>query len=97
MIVVFFLCISSIDVVFTTHVLITPINFILTHVKPPYGPFQPLEPHPYFAPGVCLTAGTTLFLFFAGGFWAEKIGYANKLSSDPVLDGGLTLTSLHPY
>ncbi|KAG8863280.1 hypothetical protein FRB96_008771 [Tulasnella sp. 330] len=80
-IVVLFLCISSIDVVFTTRVLITPINFVLTHVKPPYGPFQPLEPHQYFAPGVCLTAGTTLFLFFAGGFWAEKIGYvshANK-------------------
>ncbi|KAG9006779.1 hypothetical protein FRB94_000463 [Tulasnella sp. JGI-2019a] len=81
------------DVVLSTGVLLTPINFVLTHVKPPYGPFQPLDPHPHFALAVCLTAGTTLFLFFAGGFWAEKIGYANKY----VSHANKTLRSFNMY
>ena len=66
------------DVTLDTYILLSPINWMLAHVKPPYGPIPRIQPHPYFATGILLTALTTLFLFFSNGLYSEKIGYANK-------------------
>ncbi len=71
------------DVTLDTYILLSPINWMLAHVKPPYGPIPRIQPHPYFATGILLTALTTLFLFFSNGLYSEKIGYANK-SVSPI-------------
>jgi len=65
-----------------------PFNFVLRRTFPTlYSSKEMAEVHvhPYFTLGLLSVSVTTLVLFFVSGMYSEKIAYANRSVSLPIL------------
>jgi hypothetical protein len=83
---VFCITILASDVLLSTDFLAWPINYLVQHM-PIFTGAQDIVLSPYVRQSAFGIAVITLFLFYASGLYAEKIGYANRCV-DLVRSGG---------
>ncbi|KAF8307889.1 hypothetical protein DL93DRAFT_2159338 [Clavulina sp. PMI_390] len=65
------------DAILSTNVILWPLNQLIRHI-PYYAPQSDIIVPPYMIQSAFCIAVITLFLFYASGLYAEKIGYANR-------------------
>lgn len=82
---VFCIMILASDVLLSTDFFTWPINYLTQHI-PIFTREQHIVLSPYVRQSTFCIAVITLFLFYASGLYAEKIGYANRCV-DPVRSG----------
>jgi hypothetical protein len=80
---VFCIIVLASDALLSTDFLAWPVNYLIQRI-PIFTPQQDVVLPPYVRQSAFCIAVITLFLFYASGLCAEKIGYANRFVDLPA-------------